>query len=85
MTPLKIENIRMIADSPLIFKRGEFLQRNGAFRRIPEQCGNGRQVYEVDGNYGNYRTEIEMGGTITSHCDLPVSRTWLQACRCHTP
>ncbi len=71
MTPLKIENIRELADSPLIFKRGEFLQRNGAFRSVPEQCGNGRQVYEVDGNYGNYRTEIVMNGTITTHCDCP--------------
>jgi len=71
MTPLKIETIRQLADSPLIFKRGEFLQRNGAFRRIPEQCGNGRQVYEVDGNYGNYRTEIVMNGAITTHCDCP--------------
>jgi len=74
MTPLKIENIRELADSPLIFKRGEFLQRNGAFRRIPEQCDNGRQVYEVDGNYGNYRTEIVMNGAITTHCDCPYPR-----------
>ncbi|MDP3479467.1 MAG: SWIM zinc finger family protein [Desulfoprunum sp.] len=71
MTPLKIENIREHADSPIIFKRGEFLQRIGAFRRIPELCDNGRQVYEVDGNYGNYRTEIGMNGAITSHCDCP--------------
>ncbi len=71
MTPLKIETIREIADSPLIFKRGEFLQKNGAFRRLPEQSGNGRQVYEVDGNYGNYRTEIELGGSITTSCDCP--------------
>lgn len=71
MTPLKIETIRQIADSPLIFKRGEFLQRNGAFRRIPEQCSDGRQVYEVDGNYGNYRTVIELGATMTTYCDCP--------------
>ncbi len=71
MTSLKIENIRQIADSPLIFKRGEFLQRNGAFRRIAEHCSNGRQVYEVDGNYGNYRTEIVINGAITTHCDCP--------------
>ncbi len=71
MFPLKIETIREIADSPLIFKRGEFLQKNGAFRRIPEQSGKGRQVYEVDGNYGNYRTEIEIDGTITTACDCP--------------
>jgi len=71
MTALKIETIRQLADSPLIFKRGEFLQRNGAFRRIPEQCSKERQVYEVDGNYGNYRTEVSLNGSLATHCSCP--------------
>lgn len=71
MVTLQIETIRQLADSPLIYKRGEFLQKNGAFRRIPEQSGDGRYVYEVDGNYGNYRTEIRLNGAIDTHCDCP--------------
>lgn len=68
---LQIDTIRQIADSPIIFKRGEFLQKNGAFSRIPEETGKGRYVYEVDGNYGNYRTEISLSDTIGTSCDCP--------------
>ncbi len=71
MVILQIDTIRQIADSPIIFKRGEFLQRNGAFSRIDEQSGDGRYVYEVDGNYGNYRTEVVLNGDVTSHCTCP--------------
>ncbi len=71
MVTLQLDTIRQIADSPIIFKRGEFLQKNGAFSRVREQCGNGRYVYEVDGNYGNYRTEVSLNGAVTSQCDCP--------------
>ena len=71
MVTLQIDTIRKIADSAIIFKRGEFLQKNGAFSRLNEQCGNGRYVYEVDGNYGNYRTEVTLNGTITTQCNCP--------------
>lgn len=71
MVTLQIDTIRQIADSPIIFKRGEFLHKNGAFSRIKEQSGDGRYVYEVDGNYGNYRTEVVLNGAITSECDCP--------------
>jgi SNF2 family DNA or RNA helicase len=71
MVTLQIDTIRQIADSPIIFKRGEFLQKNGAFSRIHEQSGNGQYVYEVDGNYGNYRTEVTLNGSVTSQCDCP--------------
>ncbi len=71
MVTLQIDTIRQLADSPVIYKRGEFLQKNGAFRRIAEQCGEGRYVYEVDGNYGNYRTEVILNGGVSSHCDCP--------------
>ncbi len=71
MPALNIDTIRRIADSPIIFKRGEWLQKNGAFSRIPDETGKGRYVYEVDGNYGNYRTEISIGDTIGTSCDCP--------------
>ena len=71
MVTLQIDTIRQIADSPVIFKRGEFLQKNGAFSRLRDQSGEGRYVYEVDGNYGNYRTEVVLNGAVTSQCDCP--------------
>ncbi|MCP4342626.1 MAG: DEAD/DEAH box helicase [Desulfobulbaceae bacterium] len=71
MVTLQIDTIRKIADSPLIFKRGEFLQKNGAFSRIHDQSGEGRYVYEVDGNYGNYRTEVVLNGAVSCQCDCP--------------
>jgi hypothetical protein len=71
MVTLQIDTIRQLADSPIIFKRGEFLQKNGAFRRIAEEGGDGRYVYEVDGTYGNYRTEVVLNGGVSSHCDCP--------------
>ncbi len=71
MITLQIDAIRRFADSPIIFKRGELLQKNGAFNRIHEQSGNGRYAYEVDGNYGNYRTEVTLNSTIAGQCDCP--------------
>ncbi len=71
MVTLSLDTIRQAADSPIIFKRGEFLQKNGAFSLVHEQSGNGRYVYEVDGNYGNYRTEIVLNGALSTHCDCP--------------
>ena len=71
MVTLQIDAIRQLADSPIIFKRGEFLQKIGAFSRLQDQSGKGRYVYEVDGNYGNYRTEVILNGAINCQCDCP--------------
>lgn len=71
MVTLQIDTIRQIADSSVIFKRGESLQKNGAFSRLHEQSGEGRYVYEVDGNYGNYRTEVVLNGAVSCLCDCP--------------
>jgi superfamily II DNA or RNA helicase len=71
MVTLQIETIQHIADSPVIFKRGEFLQKNGAFHCLHEKSGDGLYVYEVDGNYGNYRTEIQFNSNIVTRCDCP--------------
>lgn len=71
MMQLHSDTIQRYADSPVIFKRGKMLQKHGAFRPIAELCGNGRFVYEVDGSYGNYRTEIMLNGEIATHCSCP--------------
>lgn len=71
MTTLQIDAIRRIADSTIIFKRGETLHRNGAFRKINGETTHGHYIYEVDGSYGNYRTEIILNTGIESQCDCP--------------
>lgn len=71
MTPLRLDAIRTIADSPLIFQRGEFLQRNGAFRCVVQQPDEFLYIYEVDGNYGTYRTEVKTNDPGHSRCDCP--------------
>lgn len=71
MTTLHIAAIRSIADSVIIFKRGEALHRNGAFREINGNNAPGHYTYEVDGNYGDYRTEIILNNGIKAQCDCP--------------
>ncbi len=71
MVTLQMDTIRQTADSPVIFKRGEFLQKNGAFHCLQDQSGDGLYVYEVDGNFGNYRTEIQLNGNLVTRCDCP--------------
>lgn len=75
MVALKMDTIRKIADSPIIFKRGELLHKNGAFGPMGQQGGGGRYIYVVDGNYGNYRTEIVLNGSVRCSCDCPYPGT----------
>lgn len=71
MTILQFDTIRSFADSAIIFNRGESLHRNGAFRRINGNNGNGHYIYEVDGNFGNYHTEINVDDGINAQCNCP--------------
>ncbi len=71
MQGLTIEAIRSIADSKIIFQRGEDLYRYGAYHRIDYDQQNGEYVYEVDGNFGDYTTEVNIGKEITFDCDCP--------------
>lgn len=71
MVHLQIETIHQIADSEVIFRRGQFLQQHGAFAPVHEQSGDNVHVYKVDGNYGNYLLKIELNGTISTSCDCP--------------
>lgn len=61
-----------VAESDIIFKRGERIYEHGTFmcaQSVPEE---GVFVYDVDGNYGDYTTRIQvsMDGVKTS-CDCP--------------
>ncbi len=71
MTTLYLNDIRRIADSAAIFERGKSLQRIGAFRKLQGYPENNHHIYEVDGNYGMYRTEIFLNGEISARCDCP--------------
>lgn len=71
MNILHIDAIRRTADSAVIYKRGETLQKIGAFRRINKKQTNNHYLYEVDGNFGNYRTEINLNDGISARCDCP--------------
>lgn len=71
MDTLHIDAIRDIADSAIIFKRGESLQHNGAFRKLHSAHTDGQYIYEVDGNYGNYRIDITLQGGIKAQCNCP--------------
>ncbi len=72
MASLQIDAIQQLASSPVIYKRGEFLQKTGAFKCLQEQPETGYYLYGVEGNYGFYRVEINLGETvISSQCDCP--------------
>ncbi len=74
MYTLQIDDIRSLAASAVIFERGKNLQRIGAYRKIhdlPASDHNNHHIYEVDGNFGNYRTEIVLNGGINARCNCP--------------
>lgn len=72
MKILRKEDIREIAASAIIYERGRLLYDNGAFSLL-EKSDPGHHVYEVDGHYGNYRTEVELGDPLQTSCDCPFS------------
>ncbi len=71
MYTLHINDIRKFADSKAIFSRGTTLQKIGAYRKIEENSSENRYLFEVDGNYGNYQTEITLNDGIRAQCDCP--------------
>ena len=71
MSVLTLETIRNTADSEIIFQRGEDLYRYGAFHCVDYDHAQGKYVYEVDGNYGDYTTEININGSVAVSCDCP--------------
>lgn len=61
-----------IADSYLIFQRGKDLYRYGSFFMSKENLDENEFSYDVDGNYGNYKTIIALqDDKIFSSCTCP--------------
>ncbi len=71
MSSLTLEAVRNIADSKIIFQRGEDLYQYGAFHCVDYDKQLGKYVYEVDGNYGDYTTEVNINGAVAVSCDCP--------------
>lgn len=71
MTDLTLDLIRDLADSKIIFQRGEDLYSYGAFHCVDYDKEQGEYVYEVDGSYGDYTTEININGSVAVSCDCP--------------
>lgn len=49
-----------VADSLLIYQRGVGLYENGSFILKESKPEEGLFTYHVDGNYGDYQTEIKV-------------------------
>ena len=77
MERLSTDYIRKdVADSDIIFKRGERLFEYGACINREADFGAGRFVYEVDGNYGDYTIEIDFSpDEVECFCDCPYPGT----------
>ncbi|MFP4531952.1 MAG: DEAD/DEAH box helicase [Desulfobacterales bacterium] len=73
MQMLTLDYIRnAVADTEIIFKRGERLFEYGACVGGCLDAENGRFEYTVDGNYGDYTIEIQFNGDrLETYCDCP--------------
>jgi superfamily II DNA or RNA helicase len=71
MRTLTVDDIRAFADSRVIFERGLGLSQGGAFRCLEQDPVDHRFLYEVEGNYGDYRTEVRWNGAISASCNCP--------------
>lgn len=61
-----------VADSNIIYRRGESLYHLGAYSCIEADRDAGEYVYEVDGNYGDYLITVGFNnGGIDYSCDCP--------------
>lgn len=72
MFTLNPENIKKyVADSNVIYQRGVKLYEYGGFCCTDADPKNGSFSYEVDGNYGDYITEVSIGDKLSYSCDCP--------------
>ena len=60
-----------IADSDIVYKRGERLFEFGACVNKHLNSEKGMFEYVVDGDYGDYSITIELNENIHTHCDCP--------------
>ncbi len=73
MIDLTLEFIRKkVAFSDIIYDRGRSLYENGSYRCAEADVDKGWFVYDVDGNYGDYTTKVQLlPEGINSACDCP--------------
>jgi len=65
-----------VADSAVIFRRGTGIYATGAFMLREMDKEAGRFVYDVDGSFGDYVTEVRLGADrVESFCSCPYPGT----------
>lgn len=61
-----------VADSKVIYHRGERLYQNGAYCCSEADREGGSFIYEVDGNYGDYTINVQFtNGDLNYSCNCP--------------
>ena len=61
-----------VADSPIIYKRGVQIYEHGAFVLEKAEPEVGRFAYRIDGNYGDYTTQLQLSDSkLVASCDCP--------------
>jgi hypothetical protein len=72
MKPLSLDYIRdKIADSKVIYKRGEAIFHTGNYTPETFDPEAGRFIYTVDGNYGDYTVTVSTEDGIKTECTCP--------------
>ena len=61
-----------VADSAIIYKRGINIYEHGAFALREADPEKGLFLYEIDGNYGDYTTQVQLSDAgLETSCDCP--------------
>jgi superfamily II DNA or RNA helicase len=61
-----------VADTTLIFQRGETIYQHGSYFLSRENRGEDSFVYQVDGSYGDYTTRVALKGEgVVTSCSCP--------------
>jgi hypothetical protein len=61
-----------VADTPIIYKRGVHIYEHGAFVLEKAEPEKGRFAYRIDGNYGDYSTQLQLSDSkLVASCDCP--------------
>jgi hypothetical protein len=67
---------RNVADSDVIFQRGQRIYRHGAHVLKEADPGEHRFVYAMDDNYGDYTVSLALApDTVNTACDCPYPGT----------
>lgn len=75
MQTLTMGDIRSFAATRPIFERGKSLFQAGSYRIVKLDPDTGHFTYEVDGSYGDYRTEVRWNGVLSASCTCPYPET----------